>query len=117
MTYHDVHKTKVTMVDEETGEVRVKRQLAYRHIQGYEEKTYGGRLTENVTQSVARDLLADALIRLDAAGYFIVAHVHDEAVSESKDIEGITAIMREAPAWAEGLPMDASGDTVLRYTK
>jgi DNA polymerase len=91
--------------------------LTYRHIRGYQEETYGGRLTENVTQAVARDVLADAMIRLDREGYPIVAHIHDEAVVESDAVEEIRAIMKTGPAWAAGLPLDASADYVQRYTK
>jgi DNA polymerase len=79
--------------------------------------TYGGSLAENVTQAVARDLLADAMLRLDAAGYPIVAHVHDEVVVESDDIEGIVKIMKDGPTWAKGLPLNASGIITERYTK
>ena len=117
LVYRGVHKQSVKQVNEETGEVRVRRQIAYRHVQGYIEKTYGGRLTENVTQAVARDLLADALIRLDRAGYPVVGHVHDEALVESPDAEGIRDVMRTGPAWAEGMPLDASADYLHRYRK
>lgn len=91
--------------------------LTYQHARGYREDTYGGRLTENVTQAVARDILADILIRLDAAGYPIVSHVHDEADVESTDLEGIKAIMETGPAWAKGLPLAASAMLAERYTK
>jgi DNA polymerase len=119
LKYYEVHKRRVKKIDPDTGEqgTGTKLQLAYRHIQGYVESTYGGRLTENVTQAVARDLLADALIRLEAAGYVVVGHVHDEALIESKDTEGIREIMRTGPAWAEDLPLDASADVLYRYRK
>jgi DNA polymerase len=117
LKYRQVHKQQVKQVNEETGEVRIKTQLAYRHVQGYIEKTYGGRLTENVTQAVARDLLADAMLRLDEAGYDIVGHVHDEALVDSKDADGIREIMRTGPEWAAGLPLDASADFLVRYRK
>ena len=44
--------------------------------------TYGGKLTENIIQAIARDLLADSMLRVDAAGFDIVMHVHDEVVVE-----------------------------------
>lgn len=91
--------------------------LSYRHVRGYREGTYGGRLTENVTQAVARDLLGHAMIELDRAGYLLVGHIHDEALAESKDTEGIREIMRTGPAWAEDLPLDASSDILYRYRK
>jgi len=92
--------------------------LSYRHVRGYREGTYGGRLTENVTQAVARDILGNGLILLDKAGYLLVGHVHDEALAaESRDTEGIRDIMRTVPEWAEGLPLDASADVLYRYRK
>src|SRR5690606_22232235 len=67
-------------------------------------KTYGGKLVENIVQAVARDCLAEAMIRLDAAGYDIVAHVHDEIIAEGdQDIKEMEAIMSEPIPWAPGL--------------
>ena len=73
--------------------------------------TYGGKLTENVVQAISRDCLANAMVKLDAAGFEIVMHVHDEIVAE---VEGdrlgeMLAIMREPIPWAPGLPLDAAG--------
>lgn len=75
--------------------------------------TYGGKLTENVVQAVARDILAHALVNLDAAGYDVVLHVHDEIVAEVdaghgsiEDFERIMAIM---PHWAKHYPIKAAG--------
>lgn len=85
--------------------------------------TYGGRLVENVTQAVARDLLADAMARLNHAGYEIVAHVHDEVVIEvpregaRERLDCIDEIMGEAPAWARGLPLSAEGYLCASYRK
>lgn len=75
-----------------------------------EAETYGGKLVENVTQAVARDCLADAMLRVTAAGYKIVMHVHDEMIVDvpNEDTEAakrITQIMSEAPDWAPGLPL------------
>ena len=117
LCYHGVSKRPATIVDEVTGTEREVMQISYTHVQGYRDATYGGRLTENVTQAVARDLLADAMIRLEQAGYYVVGHVHDEVVVESDDVEGIRSIMREGPEWSQGLPLDASADLVERYTK
>jgi len=70
---------------------------------------YGGLLAENVTQAVCRDLLAEAMLRLDAAGYPIALTVHDEIVVEApRDFgspEEVAEIVSQVPAWAEGFPI------------
>lgn len=85
------------------------------------EDTYGGKLVENIVQATARDLLAEALIRLEAEGYDIVFHVHDEVVCEAptgeRTIEEMNGIMAEIPEWAEGLPLGAEGFTTQYYMK
>lgn len=84
--------------------------------------TYGGSLAENVTQAVARDLLADALLRLDPE-YPIVAHVHDEIVVEipssspASTLSKIESIIAEPPRWAADLPLSAEGWRASRYRK
>lgn len=76
-------------------------------------ETYGGKLVENITQAAARDCLAEAVERLEYAGYHVVFHVHDEVVIDAgpgKDrLEDVVGIMRQAPAWAPGLPLNADG--------
>jgi len=71
--------------------------------------SYGGKLAENVTQAVARDLLAEALVRLDATSYDVVMHVHDSIVAEVREDEGsvdeFRAIMADPPRWAADLPV------------
>lgn len=80
--------------------------------------TWGGSLTENVVQAVARDVLGEALLALEAAGYRVVGHVHDEVLIEGvHDPAEIAEIMCRVPSWAEGLPLGAEGHVCERYTK
>lgn len=76
-------------------------------------ETYGGRLTENITQAAARDCLAEAVERLEAAGYPVAFHIHDEVVIDAPpgrdSLEEVINIMRQVPSWAEGLPLNADG--------
>lgn len=76
-------------------------------------ETYNGRLTENLCQSTARDLLAEAMRRMELAGLEIVAHVHDEVIIEAPigktTVEEVCSIMNQNPLWAEGLPLSSAG--------
>jgi DNA polymerase len=85
-------------------------------------KTYGGKLVENVTQAVARDVLARSMPAIEAAGYQIVLSVHDEIISEALDAPEFNAghlagFMSTNPTWAEGLPLAAEGFEAMRYRK
>ena len=81
--------------------------------------TYGGKLAENVTQAVSRDLLANSMLNLDAAGYSIIGHVHDEILTEGPDvnIKDMERVMLKAPDWAEGIPLGVDGFVGTRYRK
>lgn len=74
----------------------------------------------NCTQAVARDVLATALVNLEAAGYPVVMHVHDEALVERVDptsSEAVASIMSQPLAWTGGLPLKVAGTTMNRYRK
>jgi len=83
-------------------------------------ESYGPKFVENIVQATARDILADAMRRLDAAGYRIVMHVHDEVVIEAPgtaSLEEICGIMGETPQWAKGLQLQADGFVCDYYMK
>lgn len=84
-------------------------------------RVYGGLIMENLVQGIARDLLAEAMMRLDAAGFEIVGHTHDEVLVEeplgSKRLDQFNKIMNTVPDWAEGLPIVAKSWTDKRYVK
>lgn len=84
-------------------------------------RTYGGRLVENLVQAIARDCLAESLIRLDTEGYKIVMHVHDEVVLDvpigTGSVEHVTTMMSQPIDWAPGLPLAAAGFECEFYQK
>ena len=85
------------------------------------QETFGGKIAENCTQAIARDLLAHAMLNLEAAGYPIVFHVHDEAVMEvpigQGSVEEACRVMAIPPDWARDLPLRADGDEMTYYKK
>lgn len=82
-------------------------------------ETYGGKLTENIVQAVARDLLTYAMHQVAEAGHRIVMHVHDEIVVETATatVDEICKLMSTAPDWAAGLPLEADGYACDFYMK
>lgn len=123
--YHRPHfqrvKRRMEIVNDE-GEIEIK-EMQMEEIRFWKpsngragmevESTYGGKLTENVTQAVARDLLAAAMVRLKREEYEIVAHVHDSIATEVAEGEGdlseFERLMAVNPPWAQGLPMEVEG--------
>ena len=83
-------------------------------------ESYGPKFVENIVQGTARDILAEAMLRLNSKGYRIVMHVHDEAVIEAPEdasLEDICAVMGAAPSWANGLLLRADGYVCDFYMK
>jgi DNA polymerase len=84
---------------------------------------WGGILTENLSQGLARDIFSDMMLRIDAAGIPIILHVHDEVVCEvpEKDSEmalaKILEIMHTPPDWIPNIPVAAEGHILDLYSK
>jgi DNA polymerase len=84
--------------------------------------THGGKLTENLVQAIARDVLAAGMIRATKMGFKIVLHVHDEIVAEVPDnsrltIEDLCEAMASPMTWAPDLPLAAEGAVSVIYKK
>ena len=85
--------------------------------------TYGGSLSENVTQAVSRDILAEALVRVKERGWETVLHVHDEIVIETDEtgnsvtVKELEDCMSVPPEWTAGLPIVVEGWKGKRYRK
>jgi DNA polymerase len=86
-------------------------------------ETYGGKLTENITQAVARDCLGEVLTTLDTYGHRVVFHVHDEVIVETrkegaeKDLETVKDLFAKPPEWAKDLPLKGAGYITDYYLK
>lgn len=86
--------------------------------------TYGGKLIENITQAVARDVMAYGMLLAEEKGFEIILSVHDELVTERLDAmtgkcdsDALEKIMSTTPPWATGLPLAAKGFETYRYRK
>lgn len=102
--------------------------VSYMGNEGYKwmiQFTYGGKWTENITQGMCRDILVDAMLRVEASGLGVIMHVHDEIVVEISDevagnpqtlpyFEKLVAVV---PEWATGIPIEAEGWIGNRYRK
>ena len=84
-------------------------------------KLYGGLLLENLVQATARELMADALLKIEAAGLPVVLHVHDSVTVEVAENEGQAALdlmiqlLTEEPLYMPGLPLAAEGEIKTHY--
>jgi DNA polymerase len=80
---------------------------------------FGGLIAENATQALCRDIFVEAMLRLEAAGYHIVAHLHDEFVCEVRegfgDLDEFRAIITTPPAWAPDFPIAAKARIADRF--
>lgn len=87
------------------------------------QRTYGGKLAENITQAVARDMMAEATLAVERQGIPVELLVHDEMLAEAPDddaqrmMDQMLSIMRTPPKWGRGLPVDAAGWFGERYKK
>ena len=85
--------------------------------------TYGGKLTENIVQAIARDLLGNSMLNLEAASYNPVCHIHDECLVEvpaenaKEHYAEMVRIMSIPPNWASDFPLKADGYTTPFYLK
>ena len=83
-------------------------------------ETYGAKLVENIVQATSRDLLAEAMRRLEATENTVVMHIHDEAVIDApsnRSLDTIVQLMTEVPDWANGLILNAAGFVSDFYKK
>ena len=84
--------------------------------------TYGGHLVENLTQATCRDLLCDALVKLENNGYPVIMHIHDEAAcmvpdTDDYNLKTMIQIMEDKPKWAKGFAVKAAGYESKFYKK
>jgi DNA polymerase bacteriophage-type len=101
--------------------------ISYMGLNTYSRKwerinTYGGKVTENITQAVARDVMAWTMPRIDQMGFSIVLTVHDEIITEVPDVPNyshdyLSQILSTPPRWAKDLPLAAAGFESYRYKK
>lgn len=121
------HKPRLQIDETEWGEKTVITFMGMKIVEGktirqwFKLKTFGGRIVENVTQAFCRDLLADAMLRYEQAGYKVIMHVHDEVMAEApqgtSDLKEFNRIAEIVPWYAEGMPIKAAGWIGRRYQK
>jgi hypothetical protein len=86
-------------------------------------KLWGGVVTENASQGLARDIFSDMMLRVEAAGYQCIMHVHDELIVEvdadkaELALQEIVGIMSTPPEWIPDIPLSAEGKIMTQYAK
>ena len=117
------YKPELKMKQNDWGESIELSYLAEKMGKAFRNGTYGGKLVENITQAVARDLMADAMLRIEDAGFNIVLSVHDELVAEvdeysaTKTLKQFCNLMAATPNWAKDCPVAAEGWEGINYKK
>lgn len=118
MTYGAVHRS-CTIIKDDNG--KPKREEAYTaDIGGKRKKFYGGKLTENVTQAIARDVFGYHVVAMHKLNWWNLFSSHDEAILEvdqSVTASDVREQMRKCPEWLPGCPIDAAAEEVTHYQK
>lgn len=120
LNYHGLKWMRTRMEDPKTGKFRMVEGWTYIDPQSKNRRigTYGGRMTENVVQATARDIMAEAMVELEQRGFKIVGTVHDELIIEGEhDLDLIEKIMCAPPSWCQDMPINAEGGHLDRYEK
>lgn len=128
LVYRDAHTRvvkKTIKKGPKKGKTYTKNTLFYWGVDSYTGRwsklhTYGGKLAENATQAVARDLEAEGLVNVEKAGLNPVLHVHDEIGTDTPsnvDHNLLGQIMEDIPTWAQGLPVVAEASRMDYYRK
>jgi DNA polymerase len=118
----DIHYPYPRVVENKRGGLKLEVMTVDAERGGWvRESTYGGKLSENIDQAIGRDVLVDAMFRMEAAKYPTLFSVHDETVCElpygQGSLKEYLDLMRVVPKWASGLPIAAEGVEAVRYGK
>lgn len=119
LRYKAVKRERKRLLDKKTGELR-ERWVLSAEVEGMRTKLYGGILTENVVQSLARDVFSLGMLEVHRAGYRTLWSVHDELiveVDEHVQAADIVKHMTKCPDWVAGLPLEAEASDAKHYCK